>query len=43
MGYICIGGEGDGVSVIRETSGQFGTLEGAGAVGPGKLAVGRRS
>ena len=43
MGYICSGGEGNGVSVIRETSGQVGAIEGLGTVGPGQLVVGRRS
>ncbi len=35
-------GEVNGVSVTRETPGQFGAVEGLGAVGPGQVEVGRR-
>jgi hypothetical protein len=43
MGYICTGGEGSGVSMIRETQCQFDAIEGQGAAGHGQVQVGRRS
>jgi hypothetical protein len=43
MRYICTGGEGNGVKVTRETPHRFGAVEGLGAVGSGRVEVGRRS
>jgi hypothetical protein len=43
MGYICTGGEGSGVSMVRETQCQFDAIEGPGAAGSDRVEVGRRS
>ena len=43
MGYIYTGGEGSGVSMIRERQRHFDATEGPGAAGPDRVEVGRRS
>jgi hypothetical protein len=38
MGYICTGGDGNGVRTTRETERQFEATEGPGAAQPGQVA-----